>query len=125
MLTSHSALFVGEVSGPIGHNEIDCHKATSTYGYGKPFNTTGIPIVGMNFIEAKNNDPSKGAKFKCGTCEAEFGFLDRLAHLTSVKHRRFYLVGFFEIWKEISLTCCCNLNLDSSIIVLFRSLNNT
>ncbi|XP_063674747.1 uncharacterized protein LOC134811655 isoform X2 [Bolinopsis microptera] len=96
------AISPGEISGPIEHHEIDCHKATSTYGYGKPFNTTGIPIVGLNFIEAKNNDPSKGAKFKCGTCEAEFGFLDRLAHLTSVKHRRFYLKKHYREWFEIA-----------------------
>ena len=90
-------IFAGQLSGPIDYKEIDCATATSVYGYGKPFNITGIPIVGLNFVEPKNNDPSKGAKFKCGTCEADFGFLDRLAHLTSVKHRRFYLVCSFFV----------------------------
>jgi hypothetical protein len=79
------------------HTQIDVSVATSTYGYGKPFNSTGIPIVGLNFVECQNNDIGKGAKFKCGTCEAEFGFLDRLSHLASVKHRRFYLVCLCHI----------------------------
>lgn len=91
----------GQLSGPIDYKEIDCSTATAVYGYGKPFNITGIPIVGLNFIEPMNNDQSKGARFKCGTCEAQFGFLDRLAHLTSVKHRRFYLKKHYQEWFEI------------------------